>query len=219
MYHYFVFDMDGTLVDTTEGILAGLQRMQQSLPVKQLPPDVLRNFIGPPLKESFMKYYGVRLEETEHMTSVYRDCYMEVGIGKTHVFEGTVAMLRSIRAGGARSAIATLKQHQLASRTLVHTGIDRLVDHIELNLDNSVGDKAAMICRCLDALGCTDKTQALMVGDSPFDGASACAAGVAFLPLTCGDGFRDLAMLDKVPHVAVAHTNLELLELIRHMII
>lgn len=217
MYHYFIFDMDGTLVDTTDGILAALQRLQQVVPLKCLPEETLRKFIGPPLKTSLVQYYGVALAQTEELTRVYRQCYMEVGIDKTQVFPQTPEILRRIRASGCKSAIATLKQHQLASRTLRHTGLDQLVDYIALNLDNSVGDKAAMIGEALEKIGCSDKTQALMVGDSPFDGYAAQDAGVDFLPLTCGEGFRDRTKLDEVRHIATAGSMAELLTLIHKM--
>lgn len=218
MYHYFVFDMDGTLVDTTEGIISALQLMQEQMPLEKLPESVLRNFIGPPLKESFMKYYGVSLEQTEEMTRVYRDCYGKVGIGKTQIFDITLQMLEEIRAAGGKTAVATLKQHQLATQTLRYTGIDRLVDHIELNLDNSVGNKAEMIRHALSILGCKEPSQAIMVGDSPYDGHAAQDAGVAFLPLVCSEGFRDITKLNDIPHVAAAHTTREMLDLIRQMI-
>ena len=61
-------------------LYASLQRMQDVMCKKTLSEETLRKFIGPPLKESFMKYYGVSLEETEEMTRVYRECYLKVGI-------------------------------------------------------------------------------------------------------------------------------------------
>lgn len=215
MYRYFIFDMDGTLVDTTRGIIAALQEMERRLHLKALDAATLRRFIGPPLKESFMKYYGVSLDETEDMTRVYRDSYMDVGIDKTEVFAGAAEVLNKIRALGCKSAIATLKQHQLATKTLQATGLDRLTDYICLNLDNSLGDKAEMIRRCLAALGCADPAQAVMIGDSPYDGFAARDAGIDFIPLLCGEGFQDPRAADSVPCAARAGSLAEIAEYIQ----
>lgn len=215
MYRYFIFDMDGTLVDTTRGIIVALQEMERRLHLPALGAATLRHFIGPPLKESFMKYYGVSLDETEDMTRVYRDSYMDVGIDKTEVFGGAVEVLKKIRTLGYKSAIATLKQHQLASKTLQTTGLDRLTDYICLNLDNSLGDKAKMIRQCLVALGCADPAQAVMIGDSPYDGFAARDAGIDFIPLLCGEGFRDPRAADSVPCAARAGSLAEIAEYIQ----
>ncbi|MEG1525200.1 MAG: HAD hydrolase-like protein [Clostridia bacterium] len=218
MYKYFIFDMDGTLVDTTNGIITSLQRMQETMHKQILPEETLRKFIGPPLKESFIKYYGVSMDETEEMARVYRECYLQVGIDKTKVFAGTLELLAHIRTAGGKSAIATLKQHQLATMTLMHTGIDTKVDYIALHTDNSVGDKAAMICQCLEALGCEDKRQAIMVGDSPYDGRASEQAGIGFLPMMDGEGFRNPKSLEGIPRVEIAENSLALKQIICSMI-
>ena len=216
MYRYFIFDMDGTLVDSTDGIIASLEEMERRLGLPALGRAKLRGaFIGPPLKESFMKYYGVTLEETEDMTRVYRDSYMEIGIDKTKVFDGAFEVLEKIRMLGHKSAIATLKQHQLATRTLQATGLDKLTDYICLNLDNSLGDKAKMIRECLAALGCTDRSEAVMIGDSPYDGYAAAEAGVDFIPLMCGEGFRKPGAADSVPCAARVSSLKELTEYVK----
>ena len=73
----FLFDMDGTLLDSTDGIIAALQEMEKRMGLAPLSMAELRGFIGPPLKESFIKYYGAAPEETDEMTRVYRDCYLD----------------------------------------------------------------------------------------------------------------------------------------------
>ena len=205
-YDTFVFDMDGTLVDTGDAIVASLQLMQQRAGLKQLDVPTLRRFLGPPLKDSMCRYYGVALEETDALTAVYRDCYFEVGIDMTVVFDHVEEFLLHIREKGGRCALASLKQAQLADAIVKRTGLDRLFDYICLNWENAVGDKAAMICTCLDKVGCTDKRRAVMFGDSPHDGRAAQKAGVDFVPLTCSDGFAPADSLVGLPHVFNAHT-------------
>ncbi len=205
-------------MDTSDGIVASLELMQDIMCKKTLSEETLRKFIGPPLKESFMKYYEVPLEETEEMTRVYRECYLKVGINRTRIFEGTIDFLQHIRATGGKSAVATLKQHQLASMTLHYTKIDEIVDYIALDLENSLGDKAALIRQCLRAMNCGDYARAVMIGDSPFDGYAAAEAGVAFLPMTGGEGFQQPGSLDGLDYVGNARSPQELCDLIYKMI-
>ena len=56
--HYFLFDLDGTLVDSSGAILASLRLMEGRLGLPPLPEEDLRKFLGPPLKESLSRYYG-----------------------------------------------------------------------------------------------------------------------------------------------------------------
>ena len=83
--------------------------------------------------------------------------------------------------------LTTLKQHPLATKTLQATGPDRLTDYICLNPDNSLGDKAKMIRRCLAALGFAARD-----------------AGNDFIPLLCGKGFQNPRAADSVPCAARA---------------
>ena len=202
-YRYFIFDMDGTLMDTGDGIVASLQRLQQKAGLNDLPEQTLRLFLGPPLKESMMKYYGVTYEETDCLTDIYRGCYMEVGLEKTRIFQGVKEMFGDIRKAGAKSAVATLKQHQLASAIMKREGLDVLVDYISLNIDNSLGDKAELINECVREIGCTDKAEALMFGDSPNDAEAAMRAGVDFVALGFGEGFKPEGALERYPYVFV----------------
>lgn len=202
-YRYFIFDMDGTLMDTGDGIVASLQRLQKKAGLKDLPEETLRLFLGPPLKESMMKYYGVTYEETEELTDIYRGCYFEVGLEKTRIFKGIKEMFGDIHEAGAKSAVATLKQHQLASAIMKREGLAELVDYISLNIDNSLGDKAELINECVREIGCTDKNQALMFGDSPNDAEAAMRAGLDFVALGFGEGFKPEGALKRYPYAFV----------------
>lgn len=205
-------------MDTGDGIVASLQLMQEKLKLKNLPEQMLRLFLGPPLKVSLMKYYGVTYEETEYLTEVYRDCYLEVGIDKTRLFKNIVNAFTSIRNSSAKSAVATLKQHQLASATLENVGLDKIVDYISLNLNNSLGDKAELVEDCIQHLGCINKKEAIMFGDSPNDAEAAQRAGIDFVALKFGEGFKKEGALEKYPYKFIVNNEDELSPFIINLI-
>ena len=198
-YDYYLFDMDGTLVDTGEGIIASLQKTQEEMGLRCLDRKTLRLFLGPPLKESIMKYYGVTYEETEKITQVYRDWYMKVGVEKSVVFDYVKDFMMEIQKSPAKCAIATLKQYQLASNILEEVGLKQYADYIALNLNNDMGDKAEQIVECLQFLGCTDKSRVVMVGDSPNDAEAANRVGIDFIGLEYGEGFKKPGAVDLYP--------------------
>ena len=63
MSTWFLFDLDGTLTDNSEGIIKSARFALDRMGFPDEPDSVLRRFIGPPLHDSFMKYYGFSKEK------------------------------------------------------------------------------------------------------------------------------------------------------------
>ncbi len=217
-YRYFLYDLDGTLVDTSPGILATLRRTEELVGVEHLPEEILKKFIGPPLADSFVRYHKADPELCEKMLTTYRSIYGDVGVQMARVYDGVVEGLRWIRARGGRAAVATLKHERMAIMTLEAFDLLREVDHLAAPNETKKPDKAAMVMECLEALGCQDKSQAVLFGDSRYDGVGAMEAGVDFVPLTYGFGFSEPGSLEGIPYVAVASQPLELLDFIKKSI-
>ena len=177
---YFIFDLDGTLIDSSGAILASLRKMEERLGLAQLSDETLRTFLGPPLRKCFMEHYHVTEADTEDMVSCYRACYLDVGIDHTEVFPGALECLRYIRERGGRTAIATMKQPPLARETLRRTGLAEWFDHVALVPEHSVGDKAELVEECLTYLGCGDRHRAVLLGDTPYDGEAAARTRILF---------------------------------------
>ncbi len=216
--HYFLFDLDGTLIDSNEAILVSLREVEERLNLPPLPQNTLNSFLGPPLKQSFINHYHVSPIQADHMTDIYRECYLYQNLDRTVVFEGVPEFLAHIRARGGKTALATLKEYHLAEEILSHSGLDKLFDHVSLNKGNSGKDKTSMLLECLSSLSCPCSQQAVMFGDSPYDGLAAASAGTRFVPLLWGAGFQAPGSLDGLDCLYAPHTPQEMDAFIRSVI-
>lgn len=213
--HYFIFDLDGTLIDSSGAIIAALQQMEEKLGLPRLSMEALSAFLGPPLRQSLSERYQVPLAEVGPLEESYRESYMETAAKKTVVFDGVYDALRHIRTRGGKVGLATLKQHTLATEVLRSTGLGTLFDHVALNTGSGVGDKAELIGECLEYLGCGDIREAVMFGDSPYDGRAAKLLGMPFIPLIYGTGFVSEKNLGDIPFLFAAHSPSEMCDFIR----
>lgn len=211
---YFIFDLDGTLIDSSGAIIAALQQMEEKLGLPRLPMETLRAFLGPPLRQSLSEYYHVPLTDLGVLEKCYRESYIEAGVGKTVVFDGVCDALQHIRAHGGKAGLATLKLDTLAAETLRVTGLGVLFDHVALNTGSGVGDKVQLIRECLESLGCTDVQETVMFGDSAYDGRAAQRMGMPFVPLVCGPGFAKEGSLTGIDFLFAARSTLEMRDFI-----
>ncbi len=98
-YRLFIFDLDGTLVDTSPGIMGTVRHVEKTLGIPPIPDEELRRFIGPPLEDSFMRYHGAAPERAKEMVACYRERYGAIGVGEAAVYPGNSGRHRR-RAGG-----------------------------------------------------------------------------------------------------------------------
>ena len=116
MFKYIFFDLDGTLTDSAEGITKCVQYALESRGVNVPDLNTLRPFIGPPLIESFMKFYGMTEEEARLCTAKYRERFKDTGIYENKVYPGVPEMLARLKANGFTLAVATSKPVEFARR-------------------------------------------------------------------------------------------------------
>ena len=116
MLKYIFFDLDGTLTDSAEGITKCVQYALESRSIKVPDLNTLRPFIGPPLIESFMKFYGMTEEEARLCTAKYRERFKDTGIYENKVYPGVPEMLARLKVNGFTLAVATSKPVEFARR-------------------------------------------------------------------------------------------------------
>lgn len=97
MYQKILFDLDGTLTDPKEGICKSVQYALEAFGIKEEDIDKLTPFIGPPLKNSFMEFYGMTGEEAEEAVEKYRERFSVTGLYENKVYAGIPEMLGHLR--------------------------------------------------------------------------------------------------------------------------
>ena len=174
---YYLFDFDGTLADTGEGIrnsvVYSLEKLGRPVPDRA----VLDRFIGPPLHDSFANFCGMTAEEAERAVAAYRERYVDVGLYESHLYPGIAMLLRALRRSGAWVAIASAKPQFMLERLAAHYGIDGYLNAIVgIGLDRHSADKRDLILRALPEGAAPER--ACMVGDRLFDIEAAKALGL-----------------------------------------
>ncbi len=121
---YILLDLDGTITDPKEGITRSVQYALKSKGILIEDLDGLCRHIGPPLKTSFMDFYGFSESEAEELVKKYREYFRDTGIFENKVYEGMDELLRKLKAAGKRLITATSKPEVFAERILKHFELD-----------------------------------------------------------------------------------------------
>ena len=79
-YKAVLFDLDGTILDTSEGILLSIKETAEIMGLKELEPEVLRTFIGPPVEWSFEDKYGIHGDDLKKAASLFRERYSKINL-------------------------------------------------------------------------------------------------------------------------------------------
>ena len=176
-----IFDLDGTLTDSGEGITKTVVYVCEQMGFDVPPQAILNDFVGPPLRWSFHEYVGMTEEEIDEAHRIYRRRYDEVGIFQNRVYPGVPTLLRMLKEAGCWVAVATGKPEQAAIRVADHFGFHRWLDRIVGTSETRGPDKVQLIREALPE----DPGEVWMVGDRKFDieggrGAGAHTVGVGY---------------------------------------
>ena len=117
---YLLFDLDGTLTDPKIGITTCVQYALHSFGIEEPDLDKLEPFIGPPLRDSFMEFYGFTAEQAEEAVAKYRERFQNTGIFENEVYAGIPEMLKNLQSKGYFLALASSKPQIYVERILEH---------------------------------------------------------------------------------------------------
>lgn len=167
---YVLFDLDGTLTDSREGIIHSIEYMLAFYGIGVKDRESLLPWLGPPLKDSLMKYHGFEEKAALEGVEKYREYFDQKGIFENQVYEGVEDMLRCLKEKGHILLVATSKPETAAMRVLEHFGLSKYFAYIGgATLDDSRVKKGDVIRYVLENCKVREKEQAIMVGDREHD--------------------------------------------------
>ena len=206
-----LFDLDGTLTDSGEGIIncawLALKRFGLPLPDK----ETMRVFVGPPLRDSFLRF-GVPEDGVETAIEIYRSRYVPTGMFENTPYPGIKSMLAALKETGHKLLVATSKPEGMATAILDKFQLAPYFDLIcGASMDNTRDSKDKVIAYLLEKTGGADDY--IMVGDTAFDVEGAAVNGIPTIGVSWGYGkVEDMVATGAK---AIAHSPAELLELLR----
>ena len=191
-YETVLFDLDGTLTNPGEGITNSVAYSLAKYGITVEDKTELYKFIGPPLHESFEKFYGFSRDEAMQAVEYYREYYRDKGIYENVVYDGVEDLLKTLFENGKKIILATSKPEVFAREILRYFNLEKYFYYSAgANLDGSRTDKAEVIEYALREGGVTDKSSAVMVGDREHDIIGANKNGLDSIGVLFGFGSRE----------------------------
>ncbi len=195
---YILFDLDGTLTDPKEGITKAVQYSLAHYGIEETDLDALCPFIGPPLRDSYINFYGFSPEKATEAISVYREYFCREGWAQNKVYPGIPELLGALKAGGKKLYVATSKPEPFAVQILEHFGLAGFFDGIGgADLEETRVRKGDVIAYVRERFGLLkdirDRDMAsdiVMVGDREHDVNGAGEQGLECIGVLYGYGSR-----------------------------
>ena len=187
-----LFDLDGTLIDSSEGIIKSILHTLNYYGMEPEDEGTLRKFIGPPLHESFSKYYGFTKEEAMNAVTVFRERYNVKGLFECSLYPGVKECLKKLREEGYLIGIASSKPEITCKRILEYHGVLDCFDEVSgASMDGKVETKIEVLKQLFARLPEIDKSNVILIGDTIFDVKGANEAGLKTIAVSFGFGDAD----------------------------
>lgn len=170
MIEYVFFDLDGTLTDPGEGITNSVAYSLKKNGIEPPPREELYKFIGPPLVDSYMKYYGFDSDKARCAVDIYREYFRDRGIFENELYDGVIELLKVFTKAEKKIVLATSKPEPFAKTILSHFGLDKYFHFVAGALmDETRTKKGDVIRYALSQCGEPPRDSVIMVGDREHD--------------------------------------------------
>lgn len=188
-YTYVLFDLDGTLTDSGPGIMNGYEYALGKMGVEIPDRSFLRQFVGPPLGESWEKKLGFSPDDVQRGIALYREYYADKGVYENEVYPGVKELLSDLKSSGKKMYIATTKAEPMAKVVAEHFGLLGFFDEVVASTAERK-TKIDVLKYVTEECGITDISKAVMVGDRHYDITGARHFGLDSIGVLYGYGDR-----------------------------
>lgn len=215
MYKCILFDMDGTLVNTYEGIYNSYKYALEQMNLPFHGDSFVGKVIGAPLLSVFTEYFRLNEQISLQAVEYYRKYYSAKGKNEAVLYDGIDDILQQLKKHGYLLGVATLKRESFATEILNTLNIHKYFDIVCGIDENDSLSKTDLILKCIHILNVSN-INTILVGDSEYDAKGAADANIDFLAVLYGFGFKDETSLKENPATFVAKSPYECLEFIQY---
>lgn len=196
-YKSVIFDLDGTLMDTSIGIFKSIDETLKKYSLEFINIDDRKTFIGPPIVTSFKNYFKLSDDKANEMGEYFRNNYKEANIFEAKAYDDLETFLEFLKSKNIKTGVATYKRFDMAERLLEKFDLAKYFTDIQGSNFEATLTKKNILENCINKIGIS-KEETLFVGDTLGDLESAKVLGVDFCAVTYGFGFKeDLEYVEK----------------------
>lgn len=188
-YKLVIFDMDGTLADTSQGIVNSVRYVQRKMNLPEITLEQMYFHVGPPMEESYNRNFGLTGAALRQAVELHKEYAIENGYKELRWYDNIPELLNTLRANGVVTAIATLKAQKTIQKILDYYNMSDKFDIVIGTNSETPMDKHQLLDCCLEKANITAEL-AVLVGDSIYDAVGAEKAGIDFIAVTYGFGFK-----------------------------
>lgn len=209
------FDLDGTIVNSQEGILNGLEIAAQMMRIDIKDRNFFLPFIGPPVMESAQKFLNLKEIEARTFTKWFRDYYNRKGKFELNLYNGIEDVFEIAKERGFELSVVTSKPEYQAKDIIRNLKLEEYFEGIfGASLDETRSFKKDVIDYAIDSLNCGDE-KIYMIGDRYTDISGAKEMGINSIAVLYG--FGSLEELEPLNPDYISKDTIELLEIIKSL--
>lgn len=209
MYKAVIFDLDGTIADTSPGILNSIRYTQQMMGLPEITLEQMYSHVGPPMEESYNRNFGLTGDRLKQAIGFHKEYAISQGYKELVLYDGISELFDKLKSSGIKTAVATLKAHTTTVKIFEHLNMSDKFDVVMGVDSNAPMTKSQLIDKCIQQLNCC-KNECVLVGDSVFDAAGAQQSAIDFIAVTYGYGFKNKSDTGKYNCTAVCESVTEL---------
>lgn len=211
-YTTLLFDLDGTLTDSEEGIVKCVQHSLRPFGIEEHDPSVLRSFIGPPLKASYKQIYGFTEEQIATAIDIFHERFDAVGKFENRPYEGISQLLKRLKDAGFRLILATSKPEHFARQIMAHFALEGYFDIIcGADEVHNRFEKRDVIQEILRIQPHLNRDNTIMIGDRKYDVEGSAHCGLDCIGVAYGFGGRDELMAAGAKYIVDTVSKLDVL--------